>query len=201
MNEENNTNNNFTKFYIGCLILLVFIAILLFKHCGVPTIPSNSKPKFDSIYKSEKKQDSIINRATILENRLNLKDDSLLLLKKLLSKKPKHIYDSLRVADTSCQNSLIVLYNAFGELNRINDSIVSTKDLRLSEKDTIIKALNVKLVSKQNHIAIDSTYIKHLENDSIPKVKRKGFIKGFKVGFGSGVVVTESANVANKIKQ
>ncbi len=176
----------YLKFLIIPLSIIIACLLLYPKGCSYPELPSKAKPNHDSIYKSEKKQDSIINKSTILENKLKLKDDSLLLLKKLLAKKPKHTYDSLRVADTSCQNSLIILYNSFSELNQLNDSIISNNILRLKNDSILIATLFDKVKTKQDHISIDSNYIAN----TVPELIKSEFKRGKKVGRKQGVIGT-----------
>lgn len=160
-------------------IIICLIAIVLFKDCG-GNVPSSTIPNHDSIYKAEQKIDSTIAKAT--------RKDSILIVNKIkYIIRYKTVYDSLYITDTLCQQSLITLYNAFGDLNNANDSIIANKD-------TVIKALVYKVNLKQSHITIDSTYIVRLK-DSIPKARRRSFAKGLFKGFIAGAIIVESANI------
>lgn len=168
----------------GLAAFFIVISCICF-DCSRPEIPVNSKPNHDSIYEAEQKDDAII--------KSYIGKDSILAITKIKYVHHYHtVYDSLYITDTLCQQSLVTLYNAFGDLNNTNDTM-------LSNKDTIIKTLIHKLSTKQNHIAIDSSYI-ILLCDSMPKVRRKAFRKGLFKGILTGAVIVEGMNVAAKIK-
>jgi len=169
--------------YKWLLLIPIAIIIGLFLMPKCSSDPKVKTTNHDTIYKAEAKQDIIIKQG--------FRKDSVLTITKIkYVVKIKTVYDSLYITDTLCQQSLITLYNAFGDLNSANDSL-------LSNKDTIIKALITKIGLKQSRVTIDSTRLVSLI-DTLPKVKRKGFFKGFKWGFASGVILTEGANVGAK---
>ena len=186
MTNENNKISTNLIWILPCIIVILTI-IFCQKACNQLSDLKGTTPNHDSIYKAELKQDSIINKA-------KLRDSILVVTKIKYIVRYKTVYDSLYINDTLCQQSLITLYNAFGDLNSANDSL-------LSNKDTIIKALVNKVAAKQSHITIDSTYIETLK-DSIPRVARSEFKRGRKVGakwgFIGGVVLVEGVNVGAK---
>lgn len=170
-------------------------AILLvnFKGCKKDVVI----PKHDSIYHYEQIDNNILELTLKYAKRLEKKNDSLMRLKPKIVHHYHTLYDSLMVADTSCQSSLIMLYNSFGELNDLNDSIISNNTRSKINDSITIATLTHKVGLKQNHITIDSTRLVQLI-DTLPNVKRKGFFKGFKYGFLSGIIVTEGANIGAK---
>lgn len=176
--------NQLTKYKLILWLLgVLIVAILFLKFKGCEVSKTVDTPNHDSIYHAELKEDSIISKAK--------ERDSILVVHKIkYIVRYKTVYDSLYITDTLCQQSLITLYNAFGDLNSANDSLISNKD-------TIINSLVRKLGDKQSHITIDSTRIVALI-DTIGRVKRRAFWNGFKWGFGSGVVADEAVNVGAK---
>lgn len=180
MNKE--TISKILLFTIGIILVLIFF---------VPTC-SNEKvtaPNKDTIVYKEnqvnKDIDKVLNDLHILKQSY----DSLKARKPIIVIKYKTKYDSLVLADTSCQNSLIMLYNSFGELNDLNDSIIAKSEKRLLKDSVLIENLNEKISLSKQRIFVDSIYINRL-TDTLPKVKRKGFIRGFKVGFATGTILT-----------
>ena len=171
------------KYRLALFLMGLTSVWVLLPKCS--TDPKPTANNHDSIYKAEKKQDIKIKQAVH-------KDSVLTVTKIKYVVRYKTVYDSLFINDTTCQQSLITLYNAFGDLNTANDSL-------LSNKDTIIKALVYKIGLKQSHITVDSTRLVQLI-DTLPKVKRKGFWSGFKFGFASGVILTEGVNLSIKLK-
>ncbi len=145
--------------FIMLIFAIIVVSGMFYYGCSNPTIIDNSKLNHDSIYHDESKQDSVIESS--------IHKDSILVVTKI--KYIHHyvtVYDSLYINDTLCQQSLITLYNAFGDLNNTNDSM-------LANKDTIIKAFNNKLTDKQSHITIDSTYI-----TTVPELIKSEFKRG-----------------------
>ena len=58
---------------------------------------------------------------------------------------------------------------------------------------------DTEIIAKQKRINRDSTRIEQL-NDTLPKVKRKGFVKGFLIGFGSGAAAKQGVDILTQIK-
>lgn len=157
------------------------------------------QPNHDSIYHYENVDNNILELTLKYAKNLEKMNDSLMLLKPKVIIRYKTKFDSLILADTSCQNSLIMLYNSFGELNDLNDSIIAN-NMRSKTNDSItIETLFHKVSLKQSRIAIDSVRIVQL-NDTISRVKRRGFIKGFLYGFGIGAAAKEGFDLLSKVK-
>lgn len=193
--EDKNINNFLGYKFLLFIIGLAIAAILLFNLKGCKK--EVDIPNHDTIYHAENIDNNILELALRHNKYLVKLNDSLMKRKPILIIRYKTKYDSLILTDTSCQSSLIMLYNAFGDLNDLNDSIIANNQKRLINDSLTIATLNHKIGLKQIHITIDSTRIVALI-DTLPKVKRKGFFKGFKYGFISGVILTESANVGSK---
>lgn len=173
----------FNPKHIYLLIIAVLVSIILLRGCKSEPIIIDSKPNHDTIYVKETIQAEIFNK-------LKAKNDS------LLSLKPKHVhhyhntFDSLYFADTLCQKSLTILYNEFGKLNSLNDSIIKNDSLA---KVTLINIIDLK----QAHITIDSTYIATVPT-LLKKAKRKGYFKGVRHGVVVGGVIAGGVCVGVK---
>lgn len=189
--------------YRWCLLLIpvLIIGIWLFpKSCSHSIKPT--PPNHDSVYKKENRLNKIISKVINERFLLKRKNDSLMTRKPIYVDRYKCKFDSLynnpRI-DTSCQNSLIMLYNSFGNLNDLNDSIIANKIRKESQDSILIDALFSKIKTKQMHRVIDSTYICDSVPVKINQAYKKGLKKGRKQGFITGVVLTESANVGSKL--
>lgn len=185
------------KYRIALFLLgIAFVWVLLPKCSSDPKVkPTNH----DTIYQAENVDNNILALTKKHDRYLAHIIDSLMARKPILVIRYKTKYDSLIIADTSCQSSLIMLYNAFGDLNDLNDSIIANNQKRLVNDSLTIATLNHKVELKQSHITIDSARIVALI-DTLPKVKRKGYFKGLKHGVAIGAILVESANIASKIK-
>lgn len=171
--------NQQTKYKLILWLLgVLIVAILFLKFKGCEVSKTVDTPIHDSIYSYEAKEGSIITKAKV-------KDSILTITKIKYVVRVKTVYDSLYITDTLCQKSLITLYNAFGDLNSANDSLISNKD-------TIINSLERKLKLKQSHINKDSTRIVQL-TDTLPKVKRRGYVKGLFHGALIGAALVGTA--------
>lgn len=186
------------KWLLLSITLIIIVIWLCPKGCDFFTHVENTI-NHDTIYKKESKVDLII--AKVLKERsiLRREKDSLLARKPIYVIRYKTKFDSLIIADTSCQNSLIMLYNSFGELNNINNIIIAQSDSIHNKDSILISTLFDKVKNKQDMRNIDSTYI----SDSIPiKIKqayKQGLKKGRKQGFVAGAVVVEAANIGTKL--
>lgn len=184
-----------TKYKLALFLIGVVLVWVLLTKCSSDVKPTANN--HDSIYHTETIDNNII-ELTLRQNKyLKRINDSLLARKPIYVIRIKTKFDSLYITDTSCQNSLIVLYNSFGELNDLNDSIIANNQKRLVNDSITIATLTHKVGLKQSHITIDSARIVQL-TDTLKTVKRKGFIKGFEYGFVSGAIVTEGVNVGDK---
>jgi len=182
---------NTLMYIIGIAFALAFFT----SKCGGNT--NGPAPKHDTLYVQETASNEVINKTLNELHLLKLVNDSLMSLKPKYITRYKTKYDSLIVTDTACKKSLNVLNYECVKLNDFKNSIINNLQQTLLKDSVMINALNDKISIKQSRITIDSTYTERLK-DSIPKVKRKGFIKGFIYGFGSGVIITEGVNTAAK---
>lgn len=172
-------------------ILCVFATALIMANCSKQK-PKVTTPSHDSIYHYENVDNNTLNLTLKYAKYLEKQNDSLMARKPIYIIKYKTKFDSLMIADTSCQSSLIVLYNAFGELNDLNDSIIANNNQSKINDSITIATLTHKVGLKQSHITIDSTRIVQL-TDTLPKVKRKGYFKGLRHGLFIGAALVGTA--------
>lgn len=191
-------NKSIALWFLGIFMFVVVILCICF-DCGGKSSQGLNKPNYDTIYQAETKDNNILKMTLEYAKKLELKNDSLMLLKPKYIIRYKTKFDSLYFTDTVCQNSLITLYNSFGDLNNLNDSIIANNLKRLKTDSITMATLFDKVKLKQDHIYLDSVYIVKL-CDSIPKVRRKAFRKGLFKGIVAGAVIVESVNLASKIK-
>lgn len=125
---------------------------------------------------------------------IRLQIDSLKEVKPKVIVRYKTVYDSLLIVDTMCVQALNTLHNEHSKVDSVNNSIISNQETHIMNDSQIIGNLSeIVYLQKLQHIK-DSTRNKQL-TDTIPTVKRKGFLKGFGVGFGSGAAVSKGADV------
>lgn len=136
----------------------------------IQTIMSNNKALRDSLFKANKAKIKIVYRT-------------------------KTVYDSLIINDTSCVNSLVMLYNECQENDSINNVIIDN-----------LSAQNANLVSVTNNqqdvidmqkykIKSDSSFIK----DEFPKEYKRGLKKGRKQGIIIGTAIETAVIVGGLI--
>ncbi len=185
------------KYRLALFLIGVFLVWVLLPKCS--SDPKVTTPNHDTIYKQEQVSNEVIKQTLEELHVLKLKNDSLMKRKPIYVIRYKTKFDSLYLADTSCQSSLICLYNAFGDLNDLNDSIIANSSKRLVNDSILIKELNTKIGLKQSRVTIDSTRIVQL-NDTIDRVKRRSAIKWFTIGFGSGAAAKQGVDLLSKVK-
>lgn len=174
------------------LVTILGTLILMYNCNGCERNPKVTSNNHDSIYKYEAIDNNTLELTAKHNKYLKHIIDSLVMRKPIYVIRYKTKFDSLMIADTSCQNSLITLYNAFGDLNDLNDSIIANNNRsKLSDSITIATLYN-KVRLKQSRIVIDSSRIVALI-DTLPKVKRRGFFKGFKYGTAIGAALVGTA--------
>lgn len=177
---------------IKCYLLAILVTIIFMANCKGCDHKLVTANNHDSIYKYE-----VIDNNTL---ELTAKHNKYLkrIIDSLVSRKPIYViryktkFDSLMIADTSCQNSLITLYNSFGDLNDLNDSIIAKNNQYKINDSITIATLYNKVSLKQHRIELDSTRIIALI-DTLPKVKRKGYWKGLKHGTVIGAALVGTA--------
>lgn len=176
------------------LIIGILIVILSFimKDC-------EHKPKLvltpnDSINTVIAEKEQII--AYIKEDNIRKKAviDSLNNLKPKVIVRYKTVYDSLLIVDTMCVQALNTLYNECQKVDSVNNQIITNQEQHIINDSHIIGNLTDIVALKQYQHTKDSTRIVQL-NDTIPTVKRKGFLKGFGIGFGSGAAASKGSDV------
>ena len=178
------------KYRLALFLMGVFLVWVLLPKCSSEpkVIVSNN----DSIYHYENVDNNTLNLTLKYARYLESKNDSLMSRKPIYVIKYKTKFDSLYITDTSCQSSLIMLYNTFGELNDLNDSIIANNNRSKINDSITIATLTHKVELKQSHITMDSTRIVQL-TDTLSKVKRKGYFKGLRHGLFIGAALVGTA--------
>ena len=136
----------------------------------IQTIMSNNKTLRDSLFKANKAKIKIVYRT-------------------------KTVYDSLIINDTSCVNSLVMLYNECQENDSINNVII---DNLSTQNANLITATNNQqdVIDMQNYkIKSDSSFIK----DEFPKEYKRGLKKGRKQGIIIGTAIETAVIVGGLI--
>ena len=176
--------------WVFMLIIILLASAIVFDKCEYnPKVTANNH---DSIYKYEAIDNNTLELTAKHNKYLKHIIDSLVMRKPIYVIRYKNKFDSLMIADTSCQNSLITLYNSFGELNDLNDSIIANNNRYKINDSITIATLYNKVRLKQSRIVIDSSRIVALI-DTLPKVKRKGYFRGLRHGAAIGAALVGTA--------
>lgn len=187
---------------IGLIAAFILALILIPTYCGLNQFRSRITPKNNNTeqYKSEDKDNFLLNEMAKYKHLLQKKYDSLALIKQKVIRGRDRVKDSLiYISDSTCKISLNILYSECLKNDSVNNSLLANK-AEQGKKDSIsIATLKNKVNTKQERINRDSTRIVQL-TDTLPKVKRKGFIKGFLYGFGSGAAAKQGFDLIMKIK-
>lgn len=190
--------------YLKTGIITSFILALVL----IPTCIGLRQPKKEQTqntntqqYISETKDNIILNEMARDKHILQKKYDSLQLVKQKVIKGRERVRDSLiYISDSTCRKTINILYYECQKTDSVNNNIILNLQEK-NKKDSIsISALKHKINTKQERIKRDSTRIVALI-DTIPRVKRKGFFKGFAIGFGSGAAAKQGFDILTKIKQ
>lgn len=184
------------------LIAAFILALILIPTCIRLRQPKEAPKQETNVkqYISETKDNIILNEMAKDKHILQKKCDSLLLVKQKVIRGKERVRDSLiYISDSTCKKSINILYYECGKTDSVNNSIISNLKEQTKKDSTSIAVLTHKVLIKQDRIVRDSTRIVQL-NDTLTKVKRKGFIKGFLYGFGSGAAATKGVEIISKIK-
>lgn len=168
-----------------CIILLF---IFLYKCKPEP------KPIIDNSIKDTIAVNNLDLNIALANNKdLRIANDSLSKLPTIYRTKYKHFYDTIyKEAPDTCHYYLSQLNRKCMILDSINEQTISSyaevlqSDLQVFAKYDKLNKSRIKQ-SKNDSLVIDS--LTH---------SKKKFWKGFKVGFVSGVIVTEGLNVGSK---
>lgn len=189
--------------YLKTGIITAFIlALVLIPTCIGLRQPKKEQTQNTNIqqYISETKDNIILNEMARDKHILQKKYDSLQLVKQKVIKGRERVRDSLiYISDSTCRKTINILYYECQKTDSVNNNIILNLQEK-NKKDSIsISALKHKINTKQERIKRDSTRIVALL-DTIPRVKRKGFFKGFAIGFGSGAAAKQGVDILTKIK-
>lgn len=183
------------------LIAAFILALILIPTC-IGLRQSKETPKQNTNvqqYISETKDNILLNEMAKDKHILELKCDSLLKLKQKVIAGKERVRDSLiYISDSVCRKSINILYYECQKVDSVNNSLISNLKEQKEKDSTSIAVLGHKVLVKQERIIRDSTRIVQL-TDTLPRVKRKGFIKGFLYGFGSGAAASKGVDILTKI--
>lgn len=184
------------------LIWAFILALILIPTCIGLRRPKESPRQETNVkqYISETKDNILLNEMAKDKHILQKKCDSLLLVKQKVIQGKERVRDSLiYISDSTCRKAINILYYECGKTDSVNNNIISNLNQQKQKDSTSIATLTHKVSTKQERINRDSTRIEQL-NDTIPKVKRKGFVKGFLIGFGSGAAAKQGVDILTNIK-
>lgn len=190
--------NKFLK--IGFVSIVILALILIPTYCCFNQPKQPQSQNNTQQYISETTDNILLNEIAKDKRILEVKYDSLLKVKLRFIKGKDRVRDSLvYVSDSDCQKSINILYYECHKVDSVNNSLISNLQERGKKDSSTISVLNHKIKVKQERINRDSTRVVQL-TDTLPKVKRKGFVKGFLIGFGSGAAVDKGVEILSKIK-
>ncbi len=190
----------------GLIWAFILALILIPTYCGLKQLKETETPKtviFDNSEqtKNENRSNFVLDSIAQENKRLAILNDSILKLKIKYVKGRDRVHDSLiYISDSICRQSLNILYFECQKVDSVNNLLISNKNERIKNDSIESQEKEKKIIAKQKRINRDSTYIEYLYNDSIPRVRRRGFLKGFAIGFGSGAAVKEGVDILTKIK-
>jgi len=189
--------------YLKIGLVAAFILALVFIPTCIGLRHLKEYPKQETNVKqyiSETKDNILLNEMAKDKHILQKKYDSLQLVKQKVIRGKERVRDILiYISDSTCKKSINILYYECGKTDSVNNSIISNLKEQTKKDSTSIAVLTHKVLVKQDRIIRDSTRIVQL-NDTLPRVKRKGFFKGFAIGFGSGAAASKGVDILTKIK-
>lgn len=183
------------------LIAAFILALIVIPTCIGLRQPKEVQKQNTNVqqYISETKDNILLNEMAKDKHILQKKYDSLQLVKQKIIRGKERVRDSLiYISDSTCRKSINILYYECQKTDSVNNSLISNLQEQKKKDSTSIAVLNHKISTKQERINRDSTRIVALI-DTIPRVKRKGFIKGYFLGFGSGAAASKGADILTKI--
>ena len=183
------------------LIVALILALIIIPTCiGLKRLKQEPRLNTNTQqYISETKDNIILNQMAKDKHLLQKKYDSLALVKQKVIRGKERVRDSLiYISDSICRKSINILYYECQKTDSINNKLISNLQEQQEKDSTSIAVLGDKVLVKQERIIRDSTRIVQL-TDTLPRVKRKGFIKGFLYGFGSGAAASKGVDILTKI--
>lgn len=177
------------------VILTVVICVVYFLNCHgerveVKTLPINQN-KLNKDIKTLKGVNTQIDSSVVLRER-KMRLDSVNLVKQLTKYKLAYL-KAIKTAPDTCKTYINIIYK---ECEKVDSSRVNYS----LKQDSTIKDLkkvnnNLKLIEQKK----DSIIIAKSDSISILKqVGKRKFKNGFKLGFATGAILIETANLAPK---
>lgn len=189
----------------GLIWAFILALILIPTYCGLKQLKETETTKtiiYDNSeqIKNESRSNFVLDSIAQVNKRLAILNDSILKLKIKYVKGRDRVHDSLiYISDSTCIQSLNILYFECQKVDSVNNWLISTKNERIKNDSIESQEKEKKIIAKQKRINRDSTRIEQL-NDTLPKVKRKGFVKGFLIGFGFGAAAKQGVDILTQIK-
>ena len=201
MNKE--TQNKLIKY--GVLILAIVFFFIAYKCTQEEPIKVEVKKDGvqELIDKKQVNADSLINESLKKDRLLKDARDSVKLFEKRSKKKAQII---IQQAPDTCNEYIEQLVDIWNGIDSAKTNLIEVQQSKLNDLENALPELQdvIILTKYQLQQSRDSTKAKEKRivqlTDTIPKVKRKGFIKGFVIGFGSGAAAKEGADILTKIK-
>lgn len=190
----------------GLIFAFILALILIPTYCGLKQLKETETPKTvisdnTQQVKEESRSNFVLDSIAKVNKRLAILNDSILKLKIKYVKGRDRVHDSLiYISDSTCRQSLNILYFECQKVDSVNNWLISTKNERIKNDSIESQEKENKIIAKQKRINRDSTYIEHLHNDSIPQVKRKALWKGRGQGAAAYAIIREGINVVSKLK-
>lgn len=129
----------------------------------------------------------IIKSVSVISSRAKrLKQDSIDMAKAYQKLKSKY-HNAIRQAPDTCKSWIDTIYS---------DALILdfTDNITIKRQDSTIKDYEVQTKKLTEITHNDTLWINHLQNDSIPKIYKSRFWKGYKKGFKHGAITGASVS-------
>lgn len=183
------------EFRVVLAITLLLLIVFALHWCNSKPQPINEPIQpTDQLNELIKDKEAII-MATMENNKvLRIKNDSLLLVKSKVVYKKIYVYDSLLIADTTCINSLVTLYNQCAKVDSVNEYVIKNQSTQIAQLITATNEQNdiIDIRNYQHNVdSINEVAYKEQIKLEIKNGKRKyrrGLLQGGAVGLGVGFI-------------
>ena len=194
----NLTEKKYFKWFLGAVLLTIILSAF-FLTCtdgcnkGKVVTVENTNPLNEIV----KDKDAIIETA---KQRIDQLKDSLVIVNKpKIVYRKIYVYDSLLIADTTCINSLVTLYNQCAKVDSVNEYIISNQSNQIAEfitltnnQQDIIDIRNYQHgVDSINEIGYKEQIKAEVKNGkrNLWRGRLQGGVVGLGVGFIGGLIV------------
>lgn len=187
----NLTEKKYFKWFLGAVLLLLIIVALF-------TCNSKPQPINEPIVNTNPLNEIVQDKDAIIETAKQrieqLKDSLAMVNKPKIIYRKIYVYDSLLIADTSCINSLVTLYNQCAKVDSVNEFIISNQSNQIANfititnnQQDIIDIRNYQHgVDSVNEVAYKEQIKVEIKNSK--RKYRRGLLQGGAVGLGVGFI-------------